>query len=141
MLSYGRLGLESEQTYGDAVGTMGDHLPFVSLGTGRVPKAITADYYHTCVLLSTNQVACWGLGLRGGLATGSSAPIGNAPGTMGDALVLSKFGGDVQEVVAGLDRTCVVLTPEYGSVVKCVVRGPRRRTRRTSPSARRRSHD
>ena len=39
---------------------MGDNLFIINLGSGKTAKAISAGYYHTCVLLDNDQVKCFG---------------------------------------------------------------------------------
>ena len=116
------LGLGDTTPRGNANGTMGDKLPFVNLGAGRVPTAVTTGTSHTCVLFDTKRVGCWGAGISGALGLGSTSNVGSTPAEMGNALALADFGGDVVSVKAGKSLTCAVLVPAKGSVVKCVVR-------------------
>ena len=39
---------------------MGDDLPTINLGIGRTAKAISTGQHHTCVILDTDQVKCFG---------------------------------------------------------------------------------
>ena len=119
----GQLGLGDSTDRGDAPNSMGDNLPFVLLGPGRVPAKLVLGDGHTVVLLTTNQVVTFGYNSNGQLGLGSTTDVGSLPGQMGSALVVSDFGGDVQDVAAGDECTCVLLTPAFGSLVKCVVRG------------------
>ena len=100
---------------------MGDGLPFVDLGTGRVPVTVAGGDGHTCALFTTKRVACWGANWGGELGTGTFSPTVQ-PTPLGDALVLADFGGNVETVYAGDAFTCVLLDAASGSVVKCVVR-------------------
>ena len=61
---------------------MGDNLPAVDLGPGRVPANVSAGMYHTCVLLTSGEVVCWGENEFGQLGVGDTAKRGHAPGTM-----------------------------------------------------------
>ena len=45
---------------GDDPNEMGDNLPFVDLGAGITAKAISAGYYHTCIIMDNDQVKCFG---------------------------------------------------------------------------------
>ena len=42
---------------------MGDNLSTINLGVGKTAKAIAAGIYHTCVLLNTDEVKCFGYNL------------------------------------------------------------------------------
>ena len=70
----GQLGYDSTSDRGDAAGEMVS-LPDVNLGPSNLPYAagqwtalqITAGDYHTCALLNTGFVKCWGSGGYGRL--------------------------------------------------------------------------
>ena len=147
-------------------GTAIDHLvpvPIPSLSAGV--RAIALGDYHSCALLLTGGVKCWGYGLFGQLGDGvvrtkSDAPVDvgglasgaiaiaagsnhscallgdgvvkcwgqNSQGTLGDQTLVNSstpvsvlgLEGDVVEVSAGTERTCV-RTRE--GKVKCWGRG------------------
>lgn len=73
---------------------------------------ITAGRGHTCVLLDTGKVRCWGFGRHGKLGYRAEHNIGDDehPETAGDVDV----GGTVVQVSAGGEHTCAVL--DDGSV-------------------------
>jgi alpha-tubulin suppressor-like RCC1 family protein len=81
--------------------------PPVSVGTGRVTRAISAGYENTCALLDDYSVKCWGR--FGG---------GAALGTMGDALPVVDLGTNrtAKAVSRGRDFTCALLDDDS---VKC----------------------
>jgi alpha-tubulin suppressor-like RCC1 family protein len=114
----GQMGVGTTADVGDDPGEMGSALRFVDLGTGRTATAIAAGSYHTCALLDTGQVKCWGLGAGGQLGQGSIAPIGAAPGQMGDALAPIDLGTGRTAVAltAGASHTCAILDTRQ---VKC----------------------
>ena len=56
----GELGLDDMDNRGDSLDEMGDALPFVSLGTGQTASRMTMGVFHTCALLQTGGVKCWG---------------------------------------------------------------------------------
>ena len=57
--SNGQLGLGDKNNRGDNSGEMGDNLPAVDLGTGRVATVVSArGYFHTCALLDDTSVKC-----------------------------------------------------------------------------------
>jgi alpha-tubulin suppressor-like RCC1 family protein len=114
----GQLGYNSTQSVGDneAVASYG----YVNVG-GNVSR-ITVGGNHTCVLLDTGNVRCWGLNNRGQLGYGTTATrprIGDdeAPYTVGD---VNLGGALVADVVAGDSHTCVLLR---NGGVRCWGRG------------------
>jgi alpha-tubulin suppressor-like RCC1 family protein len=70
--------------------------------------ALAAGYDHTCVLLETGKVRCWGRGAEGQLGYGNTNNIGDneMPSVAGDVDV----GGVVTQLVAGGDHTCALLS-------------------------------
>jgi len=91
--------------------TIGYHEPPASAGdlaVGGPVQQIAAGYLHTCALLMTGAVRCWGLGDSGQLGYGNTNTIGDdeIPASAGEVDV----GGLVQQIAAGQHDTCVVLT-------------------------------
>jgi alpha-tubulin suppressor-like RCC1 family protein len=109
--SDGQLGTDSTQQIGDEPDEMGAELPRVDLGTGRTALAVTAGFAHTCALLDTKQVKCWGAGGYGRLGQGSALTLGDGPGEMGDTLPVVDLGvgRTVRSVTAGDLHTCALL--------------------------------
>jgi len=116
--SFGRLGLGASTSIGDHANEMGDTLPAVDLGTGRTATAITAANRHTCALLDTGQVKCWGYNLYGQLGLGSTTNLGDSANEMGDDLPTVDLGTGrtATAVTAGRDHTCALLDD---GTVKC----------------------
>jgi alpha-tubulin suppressor-like RCC1 family protein len=56
----------------------------VAIGAGRTAAAISAGDAHTCAILDTGAVRCWGFGGGGRLGYASSASVGATPGTLPD---------------------------------------------------------
>ena len=106
--SHGQLGYGNEDDIGDdeTPASAGD----VDVG-GRVVQ-IAAGWRHTCALLDTGSVRCWGDASSGQLGYGNSRRIGDdeTPASVGDANV----GGRVASISAGAHHTCALL--ETGSV-------------------------
>src|SRR5262245_61938694 len=112
----GRLGSGDGARRGDQPGEMGDHLPYVDLGTSSpgVPHRVTAlaaGEFHTCALLATGQVKCWGIGGNGALGYGDNAARGDSPIEMGNALPVVDLGpGRTATAIAGgQTHTCARL--------------------------------
>ena len=107
----GRLGYGNTNNIGD------DELPSsagnVDVG-GKVKKLAAGDT-HTCALLETGNVRCWGLGENGRLGYGNTENIGDneTPSSAGDVPV----GGKVKELAAGDTHTCAVM--EKDGAVRC----------------------
>jgi alpha-tubulin suppressor-like RCC1 family protein len=103
----GQLGYNTTEAVGDteSVASYG----YVNVG-GNVSR-IAVGGQHTCAVLDTGNVRCWGLNNRGQLGYGSSATdpkIGDneAPYSVGD---VNLGGALVSDVVAGAEHTCVLL--------------------------------
>jgi E3 ubiquitin-protein ligase HERC3 len=100
---------------------MGDQLPAVDLGSGRVVVAMAAGNYHTCVLFNDGQVKCWGdnqdnkLGVAG---TSRPSGVGGKPGEMGDNLLPVNLGAGrtALAIATGVGHTCVLLDTHQ---IKC----------------------
>lgn len=89
--NYGQLGLNGTSDRGRAVGSMGDNLPFVELGTGLQVTALVATAYSTCALLQPDgRVKCWGSNQYA--PSGMSWSSGGSPNSMGDNLPFLNMG-------------------------------------------------
>jgi alpha-tubulin suppressor-like RCC1 family protein len=102
---FGQLGYGNTNSIGDnelpsAVGT-------VNLGTGRRAVAIAAGYDHTCALLDTGKVRCWGHGDSGQLGYGNINSIGDneLPSSIGTV----SLGRRAVAISAGGYHTCALL--------------------------------
>ncbi len=73
--SEGQLGLGDVINRGDGPGQMGDALPTVDLGPGASAIAVAAGRAHTCAVLATGEVTCWGAGGAGQLGQGTQAAL------------------------------------------------------------------
>ena len=109
--TYGQLGQGDQTARGDDPGELGDALPVIPLGNGRAVAAVSAAYEHTCAILDTGAVKCWGAGGNGRLGLGDSDNRGELPGEMGAALPAVDLGtGRIAvEISAGQSHTCAIL--------------------------------
>jgi alpha-tubulin suppressor-like RCC1 family protein len=76
-------------------------------------QAVTAGYYHTCALLTSGNVRCWGSDSYGQLGDGNSMSFQVNPTSV--ATVSGELGG-VQAIAAGAHHTCALLNT---SAVRC----------------------
>lgn len=100
--NYGQLGYGHRSRVGDnespaAVGDVSLSGDAVQIGTGA----------HTCALLDTGDVQCWGRNFDGELGLGHSVQIGDdeVPSSAG----LADLGGTVNEIFVGMFHTCAYL--------------------------------
>lgn len=116
--NFGELGLGDTEVRGDGPAEMGDNLPSVNLGAGRMVTALAAGSRHTCALLSDDTIKCWGNNNNGQLGLGDTVPHGDAAAEMGDNLpsVNLGTGRTATALSAGGLHTCAVLDD---SSVKC----------------------
>ncbi|WP_437818270.1 RCC1 domain-containing protein [Sorangium sp. So ce1078] len=108
---YGPIGTGDTAARGDGPDEMGDNLPVVNLGTNRTAKAIAAGGLHTCAILDTNEVKCWGNNASGQLGLGNTAVRGDGPNEMGDNLPVVNLGAGrtAKAIAAGDSHTCAIL--------------------------------
>ncbi len=101
---YGVLG------YGNTLDIGDDETPASAgdVDVGGVVTQIVAGTYHTCALLTSGDVRCWGTGLDNKLGYGNTQPIGDneTPASAGSVNV----GGAVAQIAAGSEHTCALLT-------------------------------
>ena len=101
----GQLGYGDEETIGD------DETP-ASAGNVNVGGAvvqIAASDYHTCAVLETNKVRCWGWGNWGQLGYGNTDNIGDDE-PAADAGDVPLGNVDVQRVEVAATHTCALTT-------------------------------
>ena len=99
----GRLGYGNTNTIGD------DETPAAAGDVELGDKAVqlVAGTLHTCALLDTGKVRCWGSGSDGALGYNNTNNIGDdeTPASAGDVDV----GGSVIQLAAGDAATCALL--------------------------------
>lgn len=101
---YHQLGYGHADDIGDE---RGDMPPDDVLTGGRVLQVVGGER-HTCVLLDTHRVRCWGEGEKGALGAGKQAAVGDNPFVMPPPLL--DLGGEVERLEAHLGSfTCALL--------------------------------
>jgi alpha-tubulin suppressor-like RCC1 family protein len=110
----GRLGYGHQANVGDDE-TPGSLAP-VDLGSGQSAVAISAGGAHTCAILNTGGVLCWGFGEDGRLGYGDPATIGDdeVPGSL--VPVNLGPGRTATAITAGGQHTCALLD---NAAVRC----------------------
>ena len=108
--NFGQLGLPGQATIGD------DELPNTvgPVMVGGPVSALAVGFLHTCALLETGKLRCWGFGASGALGYGNTQNIGDDedPAAAGDI----DLPGTVTQVVAATEHTCALLE---GGAVRC----------------------
>jgi cysteine-rich repeat protein len=107
----GQLGLGDSSDRGDGPNEMGDNLPAVNLGAGKMVSAMAAGSLFTCALLNDSRVKCWGSNVHGQLGLGDTSHRGDGPNEMGDNLPAVNLGMDKtpSAIAAGFYHTCARL--------------------------------
>jgi cysteine-rich repeat protein len=114
----GQLGQGDTQARGDVQNELGDALAPIDLGTGATVKLVAAGGSHTCVLLASGSVKCWGYNSNGQLGLGDTDARGDASGEMGDSLPTIDLGTGrtALGIATGDSHTCALLDD---GTVKC----------------------
>lgn len=104
----GRLGYANPNTIGD------DETPDaagpVDLGPGRRAVAISAGGAHTCAILDTGKVVCWGSGSSGQLGYGNASDIGDDETPVSAGSVSLGPGQTAVAIAAGRLHTCAIMS-------------------------------
>lgn len=108
----GELGYDDTLSRGHSPGNMAA-LPYLNLGEPVLQ--ISAGRYHTCALLMSGAVKCWGWNGYGQLGYDDTTQRGHLPGDMA-ALPAINLGFLAKGVVAGYGDTCAILIDDS---VKC----------------------
>ncbi len=107
--TYGQLGYNTTQDVGDGE-------PIASYGyvnLGGIAVKLAAGSEHTCALMNTGKVRCWGRNNHGQLGRGDVYDVGDDEQVSEDGADV-EVGGTVKNLVAGGHHTCALL--ENGDV-------------------------
>ena len=119
----GMLGQEHTNILGNGANEMGIHLPSVNLGTGLTAKFISVgkgynSLVHSCAILESGKVKCWGDNNSGALGQEHRRSIGDNGGEMGDNLIYTDLGTNRTAKIlgSGFGFSCAILD---NNKVKC----------------------
>jgi len=113
---YGQLGHGAM----DEIGDEPEEMPPPEVEVGGAAIRIAAGNTHSCALLDTGALRCWGHGEHGRLGNQDTGDVGNMLGEMPPADV--DLGGVAVDVVAGGSHTCALLD---SGAVRCFGSGGR----------------
>ena len=102
----GELGYGNQNDVG-ATNTPGS-MPPVNLGTGLTATHISAGQSHTCAILNTGGVECWGDNQYGELGNGITNPRGSGTFAPVGPINLGT-GHTAKAIAAGAQHTCAIL--------------------------------
>jgi len=114
----GGLGYGDEESRGDDPGEMGDDLPEIDFGNGKLVETIYVGFYFACATFKDQSAKCWGDGWAGELGYGDRLDRGNEPNEMGSNLPDISIGTSVKamEIYTAYAHTCV---KTLGAGYKC----------------------
>jgi hypothetical protein len=89
---------------------MGDDLPPVNLGAGRLAVSLASGPVATCAILDTGEIKCWGLAC-GAMGSCDQDATGDEPDEMGDALAPLALGTKARAtaLAVGMNGACALL--------------------------------
>lgn len=114
----GRLGYGNTGNQGDNPNEMGDNLGFVDLGAGLYATQGHGGSSHSCAVLNSGAVKCWGDGANGRRGSGNQADRGDGANEMGNNLASVNLGVGVtaQKLEIGDNFTCIL---QNDNQIKC----------------------
>ena len=114
----GRLGIANTATIGDNPNEMGDNLATTNLGAGLYPINGYGWSNHSCAVLNSGDIKCWGEAANGRIGGGDQTDRGDGAGEMGDSLATVDMGsGRTASIVeTGDNFSCALLD---NNLIKC----------------------
>lgn len=114
---FGQLGLGHTRTIGDDEQPSAASAQVTLDGT---PAAVAVAGDHTCVLLGTHAVRCWGGNLRGELGLGNTDNVGDDELPTAASAITFVDKGAIVAITAGGSHTCIAKdSVVFGSDYKC----------------------
>jgi alpha-tubulin suppressor-like RCC1 family protein len=105
--SDGQLGQGNNQAWGNQADEFPSALEPISLGAAATQ--IAAGLEHTCALLTTGEVLCWGKNDKGQLGQGDPDLDDVGVDQLPSEVPVVDLGGDAVAVTAGGEHTCALL--------------------------------
>ncbi len=112
--AYGQLGYASTLDVGDSPNRLPHHLGDVALPTGDPATQLAAGYFHTCALLQSGLVICWGRNQFGQLGYNRTDNLGDGEAVTSWGYVT--LGGLASKIFAGGDHSCAIM---QSGTVRC----------------------
>jgi cysteine-rich repeat protein len=114
---FGQLGLGHTNNIGDDEPPTADN---AQVTLGGTPTAIATSGDHTCALLTTNQIRCWGLNQQGELGIGSTDNVGDNELPTAVAPIVYRDPAPILGLSAGGAHTCInMVSLVFGPDYKC----------------------
>lgn len=113
---YWNLGYGDITNRGEKANQMGENLPLIDLGDESRVKQLALGMYHTCTLLVSDAVKCFGNNGSGQIAAGAVGYLSNIGNSL-PFVTLDTFKV-VKALSAGSYNTCLIYTDDV--TVKCI---------------------
>jgi alpha-tubulin suppressor-like RCC1 family protein len=105
---FGQLGYGDTTNRGGNPETTPDKLDFIALSS--VKTIISGNFaFHTCAILVSEAVKCWGLNDAGQLGLGNKNTIGDTAGELENTPAINLGNLSVKEIALGTRHTCALL--------------------------------
>jgi alpha-tubulin suppressor-like RCC1 family protein len=104
----GQLGYGDTKNRGDTPETTPDKLGFVELPPVKTIVSGNSAL-HTCAILFSGAVKCWGDNFRGQLGLGNKNNIGDSPGELENTPAINLGISPVKQIALNGDHTCALL--------------------------------
>lgn len=106
----------SDAQHGSAPDSLGDSLPALEFGGGRLVTQLVGGGAHFCALLDDQSVKCWGVANRGQLGTGGDSTSASTDMSSDETTVNLGAGMRAVHLGLGSNHSCAILE---GGAVKC----------------------
>ena len=106
----GQLGLGDTKNRGDKAEQMGESLPYIVLDGNVGVSEVSTGGAHTCALLNSGEIKCWGLNNHGQLGLGDFKSRGDEEGEVGTDLIAVVLGNKYlsKAISAGREHSCAI---------------------------------